>query len=150
MPGVPDTHTSVCTSSDKLRGSILHSVSSNAIDLVSHVGVRLHSVLFNSPLDVVNDKLSFVVDSGNVAHTYRGSLESAALDSEFFLPTAKEFELATIKLVNVENTFGRRALAKETEASALRNPLHVEGCEGERLVGMLNNLRRIRRVHLNF
>ena len=109
----------------------------------------LHSVLFGSALDVVNDKFALVIDCGDIANAHWRGLERPGLDSELFLPFAQKFEAATIKLVDIEDTFGRWALTKETESGTLWYPLYIEGCEGQARCDVLDHLWRICCFHLN-
>ena len=68
------------------------------------MGVSLHIVFLDSTLDVVDDKFSFVVDCGNITDGDWGCFEGSALDTELFGPLAKEVKLASVELVDVENT----------------------------------------------
>lgn len=86
LPRVPDSDTSVRTTSDQFRSSVFCAFTTNAVDLVSHIRMRLDLELRNAPLDIVDDQLAFVVDSGTVSDADWGGLESAALDSELLLP----------------------------------------------------------------
>ena len=150
MARVPNSHTAVRTTGNKLRSAKLGTFASNTVNLVSHVCVRLNLVLLLPALNVVNDQLAFVVDGGDVAHTDRRGFEGGALQAEFFLPLGDERQAAPVELVDVEDALRRGTLSEETEAGALRNPLDVEGREGEALGGVLNDLRCFSSVHLNF
>ena len=109
----------------------------------------LHSVLFSSALDVINDKLALVIDCGDIANAHWRGLECSALNSELFLPFAEKFEAATIQLVDIEDTFGRWTLPKETESGTLWYPLYIKRCEGQARCHVLDHLWRICCFHLN-
>ena len=51
----------------------------------------LDFVLFDAPLDVVDDKFSLVVHCGDIANAHGRSFECAALNAELFLPLREQF-----------------------------------------------------------
>ena len=112
--------------------------------------VGLHAVLLLTAFDIINDQLSFVVDSRDVANADWRGLEGSRFQTELFLPFGDEREAASVQLVNVEDALRVCRLAEKYEARALGDPAHLEGREREPLVGMLDNLWCLSRVHLNF
>lgn len=150
MARIPNPHAAICSTCDELWSAKLGSLATNTVNLVAHVCVSLHIVFLNSTLNIVNDQLAFVVNSGDVADTDWRGFECSALEAKLFLPLRDESQVTSVELVDVKNALSRRALSEEHESGALWNPLHVERCESEALGGMLNDLGCFSSVHLNF
>jgi len=90
LSGVPNAYAPIGTSRDELRSTKLSSLTTDAINLVSHVRVSLDIELLDSTLDIIDDQLSFVVDCGDVANTDRRRFKSPVLYSELLLPLGKQ------------------------------------------------------------
>lgn len=104
LPWIPNTYTSVWTSSDYLRCSVLCSLSSNTINAITHFGVGLYIILLLTVLNIENLEATFVVDDWDISHCDRACLESTIFNSEFFIKASILFQISLFQLVNLENT----------------------------------------------
>ena len=97
------------------------------------MSMGLHFILFLAALDIVNDQLALVVNSGDITDGDWRGFEGRGLQTELFLPLAEQLKLAAIELIDVENALGRRALTEEAESCTLWDPIDFKWRESDAL-----------------
>lgn len=148
MPGIPDADAAIGATSDQLRSAEFSSLTTNTINNVTHGRVSLHFELRDSLLDIENVELTFVINSRHISDRNRRCFEGSTLNSELLVPLRKKDELTLVHGVNIEDSISPRGLTEQAESSGSRDPLDIEGGEGQGLLGVDEHLRGVRGLHL--